>query len=520
MDLVARLRHPVIREWLLIVVALGALIFFAVRGDWFGRVDQTMYDRAINLLERPADRDIVIVGIDEPSLKQLGRWPWPRNIHATLLDKLTAADVKVVILDIILSEPDRTSPDADAVLAKSIGANGRVVLPITKDVADRDTFAGQVFGELLPVAAMAGAAAKLAHIGQQPDADGVLRSVYLRSGAGSAQYDISPLAALRIISPVEWGPQRLLPGEFMSDQHGPKTVWKNQNLYQIPFAGPPGHFERIPYIDILRGDVPATKLKDKIVFVGATAPSMRDEFPAPVSGNIGPMPGVEVQANVLQGLRENMDLRLASRSVVLVLSCTLVLGVMLGYLWLTPRMSLALTGVLGALVLAVSALAFKYLHFWMPPAVTVAALLLAYPLWSWRKLEATQRYFDAELAHIARERVIVPEEIARKIAPSVSANGFVPDVIESRISTLQATSQRLRNLNRFVADSLESLPDATLVTDANGRILLANSSADRLFKARRRGGDRGNDPPLEGRDLFDLMAQFQHADTRSWREIW
>lgn len=205
MNLVAPLRHPVFREWLLIVLTLAALLFLAVRGDWFGRVDQTLYDRAINLLERPADQDIVIVGIDEPSLKQLGRWPWPRNIHATLLDKLTAAGARVVVLDIILSEPDRASPDADVVLAKSIGANGRVVLPITKDVADREIYAGQVFGEALPVAAMAGVAAKLAHIGQMPDADGVLRSVYLRSGAGSARYEISPLAALRLVAPAEWG---------------------------------------------------------------------------------------------------------------------------------------------------------------------------------------------------------------------------------------------------------------------------------------------------------------------------
>jgi len=520
LNLVSRLRHPVIREWLIILIILGGLIFAAVGGQWFWRVDQTLYDRAIALLERPADPEVVIIGIDEPSLKQLGRWPWPRNIHATLLDKLTVADARVVVLDIILSEPDRKSPEADGSLAKSIAANGRVVLPITKDVADRDIFDGRVFGEVLPVAAMAAGAAKLAHIGQTPDADGVLRSVFLRAGAGSARFDISPLAALRIADPAKWNEKMALPGTAPARSPDSGSIWKNESQYLIPFAGPPGHFERVPYIDVLRGDAPASKFKGRIVFVGATAPSMRDEFPAPVSGNVGPMAGVEVQANVLQGLREGIDLRLASAATMTALSMALLLLAMTGYLWLTPRISLALTAALGLLMLLASATSFKYMNFWLPPAVPLAALLLAYPLWSWRKLEATQRYFDAELARIAEERIIVPEEIARKIAPAASANAFVPDVIESRIATLQATSQRLRNLNRFVADSLESLPDATLVTDANARVLLANSSADRLFKARRRGVGRENDPPLEGRDLFELMLPFHKADARTWRELW
>ncbi len=504
----------------MILVVLISLIFAAVRGEWFARVDQTLYDRAISLLERPADKGLVIVGIDEASLKQLGRWPWPRNIHATLIEKLTAAEAKVVVLDVILSEPDRAHPDADVTLAQAIKANGRLVLPITKDVADKDVFEGRVFGEALPVAAMAQAAAKLAHIGQTPDADGVLRSVFLRGGAGVARFDISPLAALRIADPLNWGEKRILPGRPQTNNPHAQEVWRNENQYLIPFVGPPGHFERVPYIDVLRGDVPPAKLKGKIVLVGATAPSMRDEFPVPVSGNIGPMPGVEVQANVIQGLKEGFELGLATKAVIAGVSSVLLMLVMWAYLWFTPRISLALTAGMVALVLIASTLVFKGLHFWLPPAVPLAALLLAYPLWSWRKLEATQRYFDNELARIAQERIIVPEEIALKIAPAASVKAFIPDVIESSISTLQATSQRLRNLNRFVADSLESLPDATLVTDASGRILLANSSADRLFKARRRGRERGNDPPLEGRDLFELMAQFQHTDTRTWRELW
>ncbi len=509
------MRHPVMREWLLILVILWALVYASFRGEWFARVDLTLHDGAMSLFARPAHADIALIGIDEPSLKQLGRWPWPRNIHATLINRLTEANARVVVLDVILSETDEASGEADRVLAAAIAASGRVILPVTKDVFD-----GRIFGEALPAGPLSVAPARLAHIGLTPDADGVLRSVFLRGGMGYPRYDVSSLAALRQAFPASWPNDRVLPGELLSRVPGNGATWRDENRYRIPYAGPPGHFVHVAYIDVLRADVPLAQFKDKIVFVGATAPSMRDEFPTPVSARIGAMPGIEVQANLLQGLMEGFDLRQATELTVLLVSWGLLVSLMIAYLWLTPRLSLVVTLLAAAAVLVAAMAGYRFLQVWLPPTTILAALALAYPLWSWRKLEATQRYFDAELARIAQEPVIVPQEIARKIAPAISANAFVPDVIESRIATLQATTQRLRNLNRFVADSLESLPDASLFTDANARVMLANSSADRLFKSRRRGADREPDQPLEGRDLFELLAAFRHGDARNWRELW
>ena len=73
------LRHPVIREWLIIAFLLTMTSLFAMRGDWFSRLDQTLYDQAIGLWQRPVQNDIVIIGIDEESLRQIGRWPWRRH---------------------------------------------------------------------------------------------------------------------------------------------------------------------------------------------------------------------------------------------------------------------------------------------------------------------------------------------------------------------------------------------------------------------------------------------------------
>ncbi|MBL0122536.1 MAG: CHASE2 domain-containing protein [Betaproteobacteria bacterium] len=515
MKIVARLRHPVIREWLAILLALCLLAFFAQRGEWFWRVDQTLYDSSIGLIQRPAQSEIVIVGVDEQSLKQIGRWPWKRGIHATILNRLTEAGAKVVMFDVILSEADRLDPMGDRVLAAAIKANGRVILPIATDAVD-----GVSTGEAPPAPEFATAAAGLSHISLELDPDGVLRSVYLRSGIGEARHDISSLAALRIAEPARWPATVVLPGESNPRRTAFSRAWVRDNWYHVPFAGPPGHFRTIAYVDVLRGDVPAAAFKDKIVLVGVTASGLRDEYPTPVSGRTRAMSGIEVQANILQGLREGIDIRLVSMTASVLVACALILLLMFSYLWLTPRRALAATGLMCVAVFAGPALLFRYQLLWLSPAVPLLGLLLAYPLWSWRKLEATQRYFDAELARLEREPSIVPEETARSISPRSMANTFVPDVIENRIAALQATTERFRNLNRFVADSLESLPDAALVTDAEGRILLANSSADRIFKSRRKATERAVDRPLEGRDLFEQLTAFRHEAARSWRDIW
>ena len=508
------LRHPAIREWLAILLALCLLAYFALSRDWLSRIDQTLYDQALELHHRPAQDDVVIVGIDEASLAQIGRWPWPRNVHATLINQLTRAGARVVVLDVILTEADVANQAGNLALGAAIQANGRVVLPTVFSTIDGS------FVESLPIAAVASGAARLSHIAIVPEADGVVRGAFLKGGLYAPKYEVSSLAALMVGDPARWNANTNLPGETSGRSASFSRFWVGEHWYQIPFAGPTGHFKTVPYIDVLRGDHQPANFRDKIVLVGATASGLSDEFPTPSSGGTRAMPGVEIQANILQGLREKIDIRRASTTLEVFLSLTFLLVLMLNYLWLSPRRSLVLTGAMIVLAVAGALAFFRFQYLWISPVAASLLMLLAYPLWSWRKLEATQRYFDAELARLEREPSIVPQESAHTIAPQMAQRFSLPGSVENSIAALQSTAQRMRNINRFVADSLESLPQAAMVTDANGRILLANSSADRLFKSRRQRGDRPADSPLEGREVFALMSAFRHEQGRSWRDLW
>src|SRR5215469_445675 len=75
--------------------------------------------------QRLAGRDrytnaVVIVAIDNESLKKIGQWPWPRRQLARLASIVTGAGAATVGIDLLFSEPDRQSPDNDTVFAATL----------------------------------------------------------------------------------------------------------------------------------------------------------------------------------------------------------------------------------------------------------------------------------------------------------------------------------------------------------------------------------------------------------------
>jgi signal transduction histidine kinase len=402
-----------------------------------------------------------------------------------------------------------------------------VVLPLNQKISE-----GVSVGESLPTPLLAAAAARLGHISAQFDSDGVIRRTFLRAGFRAPKHDLLAVATLDVAEPDRVANIAVLRDRLADPSPSDSAVWSFEREYQIPFAGGTRHFTQVSYIDILRGDVPMETLKNKIALVGLTVASSGDEFPTPLSGDgstnatgqpreARAMPGIEIHANIIQGLREGINISVASFAMTATISLIFVLGLLAAFLWLTPSQSIILTAASCVIVIVGAALLFRLGQFWISPVVAFMAMVMAYPLWSWRKLQATQRYFDEELSRLQSERSVVSPEAARTILPQFTTAAFMPDVVEQRIASVRDATQRLRNLNRFVADSLESLPEAALVTDFNGRVMLANSSADRLFGFHKlQPAANDVEQPLEGRDVFELMQDFKHDSDKSWRELW
>ncbi len=120
------------RSWrTLLSVAVAGLIFGAIG---LGQIAEDVLRTGRNSLHwHQASGDIVIVKIDNESLRKIGRWPWPRRVHAELTDKLTAAGARKIFFDIQFYAA--TNNADDGALAEAMRRSRRVVLPVGSSLA-------------------------------------------------------------------------------------------------------------------------------------------------------------------------------------------------------------------------------------------------------------------------------------------------------------------------------------------------------------------------------------------------
>ena len=467
------LAHSLRFEWLGTVAAVCAFAALAAWQGWFSRLDQTLYDLAVATLARPAPAEVVILAVDEESLERVGRWPWRRGIHATALDRLTQAGVRGVAFDVIFAEPDAADPAGDAAFAAALRRSGRAVLPVLMDAAP-----GGAVRQILPIPAFL-EAATLGHVHLELDRDGIARSVFLREGRGEAKHSQLALA----LAEAARAAPAALPGERRPAGPVASGAWVRDHRVHIAYLGPPGTVRRISYARFLAGEVSAAEFEGRMVFVGATAAGMLDAYPTPVSGEGRAMPGVEVSANVLAGLIEGRFVRIVPAWLQIALAVIACWTLLTAFLRLSARRALLVT-VGAALAVSAGTLALMILAgWWFAPSAAIAGLLSCYPVWSWRRLEATQRFIDAELeaAENAPYALALPER--RK----TDRSGALSDALERRIARARSASARARDLHRFVADTLDSLPEAAMVIDRSQRVTLANARAAQLPGAGEQG---------------------------------
>lgn len=441
----------------LILMLAGVVVSFS--GILF-RVDNLLYDLGQRLASRPPPADVIIVAIDEESLSQLGRWPWSRRIHASLIDQLSRAGAKLIALDLIFAEPDTADQPADAELARAVEAAQRVVLPL---MLEQSRLNGQLL-EVLPLPQLTRHAAWLGRAHAEIEEDGIARGLYLREGVGTPRW---PHFAEAINNVLE--SRKMI--ETEDRQTDSPFILVREDFRRIPFLGPPGHFQTLSYAQVLTGRYPENLFRDKIVLVGATAAGLGDRLPTPVSGLSEPMPGVEFHANAFEAFRQGTLIRNLSREVNLFITMLLSMLPVFLLARLSPRNGI-LTSL--ALLVLVTGLALSLPHIagaWFAPSGALLAILIAYPVWSWRRLEVASRFLDREIRNLAQD--LQQSAIVGKGMPVAGAG----DPFQARIRQIQAASQRVRALRNLIDQVLEGMPHGVVAVDNHGLVRLVNQRA-------------------------------------------
>lgn len=478
-------------EKFILSFCLVAIALILVATDWLWRWDRLVYDLNIWFWSHsPPGNDIVIVAIDEHSLSVLGRWPWSRRWHARLIDRLAEAGAKSIGLDIILAEADSTEPQSDAALASALKHSSRVVLPVLPE-----RLGGQLV-ETLPIPILAAAAAGLGQIDIEPDQDGIVRGCYLKAGLGSPRW---PTLALAMLDLANADSERHLPGTRANpSSHWSPYAWVRDYRIEIPYTGPPGSFPQYSYIDVVNGDLPQHIFRDKFVLVGATAAGLAESFATPTAVLSGAtMTGVEINANILNTLRNGSSIKPTSVPVSAAFTAILVLLPSLLYPRLSPRGALLAAAALFLLTLLCSFLLVGIGQLWFAPAPALLSLSLSYPLWSWRHLEYSLRSLFEE-----KERIRVTLHSIGSAVITTNADGTVDylNPMAERLTGYSAEDARGRRLDHVLRLNDENHDDCTPEVLSgclnDDRLVMLSESSDLVSHAGQRYAVRGSAAPI------------------------
>jgi CHASE2 domain-containing sensor protein/predicted Ser/Thr protein kinase len=329
-------------DWFAGLAIVLAVLILNQATDLIGTLERRFYDFGSTSTSRqPSDR-IAIIAIDDQSIANIGRWPWPRDIHAKLIDQLAVAKAKTIVetvffiepqvdrglgfirqmkdllpansstnaqLSKVIAEAERVL-DTDAVLAASMKNAGNVLVPSVFTLGEPqgnpdkplekyaaasaikalDGFGLPAISGQQPIAQIGSVASGIAHLNQIQDVDGAVRQEpLLINYFGNA---IPSMALLAAVKSLNLGPAdiKINPGE--SVQIGKLRVKTDEGALMLPqfYKGRDGRpaFAVDSFYDVLNGKIPASKYADKIVIIGATAAGVGVQFPVPGNAGLSP----------------------------------------------------------------------------------------------------------------------------------------------------------------------------------------------------------------------------------------
>lgn len=476
--------------WALLAVGLIALVTALVLTQSLPRVDRILQDNARAAMDQPPSKDIVVVAIDEKTLAAIGRWPWRRAFHAEVLRRISTQSPRCIGMDLLFSEPDSDHPGDDGVLADAMLDSGCVVLPLALQ-----TRGLQVQQELVPLPSLTAAATAIGHAHLSIDEDGIARSVYLREGFPGRSW---PHFAVALMAAGE-GKGDALSQPTLAAGRGAQgdaaNPWQRTGHELIVFPKGSRQVQTVSYIDVLQGKAPPDIFKDRYVLIGATAIGLGDAYATSAPDAQGLMPGVDIFASVLQGLMTDRRVVVAEPWQDLLFNLGPLIVALLGLLWLRPIWVIALICAMLALRLGIHVMR-PVVGVQFAPASGFAGLLLVYPLWSLMRLGAAVRYLRWGTEQLSRDfgGMALPQQPLH-----------VGDFLDRQMAIAAAAGQRMRDVHRFVRDGIDHLPDATMILNSQGGVIIANLAAQQHWQTDAKG--------LLGQDAHRLLADIKWRTT-------
>lgn len=341
-------------------IAALTLALFLAQPKVLTQISLNIYDllltRRVASAQHPPSPIPVIVDLDEASLKLHGQWPWPRHRLAVLLEKLSLSGAAVIAMDILISEPDRTSPAAVVrALREELGVDAALT-GLPEQLYDNDTLLARVVSKhpvilggfvrfddngehtldipavphverispggvpaashlirgrgMTPLVPVLQSAGPVAFFNMVPDQDGLIRRIPLLALAGNGDgktedklYANLSLRALMRATGTKTLRLNSGPVGLESLSLGKLTIPVSpEGFMLVPFPGPARSFPYISAADVLRQDFDPQRVRGRMVFLGTSAVGLQDIRSTPLERYL---PGVEVHAGMVNAAVNN-----------------------------------------------------------------------------------------------------------------------------------------------------------------------------------------------------------------------
>ena len=344
-------------DWFVGVLVVLAVFMLHSSTDIFASLERRYYDFASTSTSRQPSERIAIIAIDDQSIANIGRWPWPRDVQAKLIDQLAAAKAKTIVNTTLFFEPqiDRglvyirtmkdllTDPtltpsaasqqmakiitdaevalDTDAKLAISMTRAANVLVPsvftmgmpqgrpdsplpayaLKSAVDEPNNFSVPAVRGQQPIEVIGTAAAGIGHLNQLPDVDGAIRQEpLLINYFGKA---VPSMSLLAVAKSLNLGPSDIKLNAGESVQIGKLVIKTDESALMQPqfYKGKDSKpaFAADSFYDVISGKIPASKYTDKIVIIGTTAVGVGAFFNTPAGPGV---PAAEMMAHITSSI--------------------------------------------------------------------------------------------------------------------------------------------------------------------------------------------------------------------------
>ncbi|WP_034255370.1 CHASE2 domain-containing protein [Aliarcobacter lanthieri] len=323
--------------------------------------------------EIPTSQNVVIIDIDEASIKAFGQWPWSRDKLSKIIENLTLSNISVVGMDIVFAEEDRTSPikiakklninatleDYDLEFSKTI-ENSPVILGYSFDLLNNsskqepsipavfveknrqndESFIIEAKGTVLNLPILQNSAYSSGFFNIIPDESGVIRSVPLFISFDNILYPSLALEMIRVLNDT----QRVF---INYDENGVSNIVLDDIVIPtdrfgrmfINYRGAEKRFKYFSAKDIYENNFNIEDIENKIALFGTSAAGLFDLRATPFESVF---PGVEVHANIIDNILEGDFIHKASYldgvNIVLIflLSFLIVIFITYSHFYLKP----------------------------------------------------------------------------------------------------------------------------------------------------------------------------------------